>query len=115
MPQKILIVDDEAAIRGALYELLSSEKYQCEMAANGAEALERVRTNPPDLIISDIRMPVMDGVQLLHNARSLDPNLAVILVTAVMDVDTAVRALKNGAFDYITKPFRLQDVLDRVQ
>lgn len=114
MPDKILIVDDEPSIRDALYELLSGENYECKTAGDGSEALELVKIDPPDLIITDIRMPVMDGVALLQHAKQHDPNLAVILITAVIDIDTAVRALKTGASDYITKPFNLQDVLNRV-
>jgi response regulator RpfG family c-di-GMP phosphodiesterase len=115
MRERIFIVDDEASIRGALLELLSSEDYLCEAISNGLEALERIKAVPPDLVITDIRMPGLDGVELLQRVRQQDPNIAFILITAVVDIDTAVRALKIGAYDYITKPFMLQDVLDRIQ
>lgn len=115
MSERILIVDDEASIRGALNELLSGEDYVCRMAPNGSEALEMLKQRAPDMLITDIRMPVMDGVELLREAKKIDPNMSVILITAVIDIDTAVDALKVGASDYITKPFNLRDVLERVR
>jgi len=115
MPEKILIVDDEAPIRGVLEELLLSESYNCCTAANAYEALDQLAEFKPDLLISDIRMPVMDGVQLLQKAREMYPDIAVIMITAVMEIDTAVSILKQGASDYITKPFNLLDVVQRVR
>ncbi len=115
MNQKILIVDDEAPIRGVLEELLSGENYECRTASNAYEALDQLQEFKPDLLISDIRMPVMDGVQLLNKAREVSPDIAVVMITAVMEIDIAVSILKQGASDYITKPFNLQDVVERVR
>ncbi len=115
MSAKILVVDDEAPIRGVLEELLLSEGYTCKTAADAFEALEIFPQFRPDLMISDIRMPVMDGVQLLQKIREIDQDVSVVMITAVMEIEVAVNILKQGASDYITKPFNLHDVLDRVQ
>jgi len=110
MPETLLIVDDEDGIRGILRLKLSREGYQCEEAADAAQALDRLRTTPIALVILDIKMPGKSGIELLPELKSGFPDVAVIMATAVNDVDIAVQCLKLGADDYICKPFNLDDV-----
>ena len=110
-----LIVDDEAPLRQVLVHLMRGDGFACGEAGNGREALEYLAAHPVTLVISDLRMPEMDGVELLREIRARYPDTAVMLLTAVADVDMAVRCLSMGAMDYLTKPFHLQEVRARVQ
>jgi DNA-binding NtrC family response regulator len=101
---RILIVDDEASIRFSIAELLSSEHSVTE-AAHAPAALELLDAQPFDLVISDLSMPAMTGMQLLEEVRARHPNVAFVLMTAFGDERLAVQALKNGAYDYMPKPF----------
>jgi two-component system, NtrC family, response regulator HydG len=101
---RILLVDDDAGARAALKSLLESEGYQVDQAADGAAALERLVELPPDLIISDLDMPIMNGLQLLQELRSRDASVPVIVVTSAVELGSAVTAMRAGAADYITKP-----------
>jgi two-component system response regulator HydG len=101
---RILLVDDDAGARAALKSLLESEGYQVDQAADGAAALERLVELPPDIIISDLDMPIMNGLQLLQELRSRDAGVPVIVVTSAVEVGSAVTAMRAGAADYITKP-----------
>jgi putative two-component system response regulator len=107
----VLVVDDEITIRQLLSQFLSSQGFQCETADSGESALEAIRRNGFDLIISDIRMPRFTGLQLLDHINRHHPALPVIMITAVADLETAVDAMKQGAADYITKPFDLKKVV----
>ncbi len=101
----ILVVDDEEKIRHILRIMLELKGHTVDEAGDGAKALEMVRDNPYDLVISDIRMPGMDGLELLGNIQEMDIPCPVIFMTAFATVDSAVEAMKKGAVDYITKPF----------
>jgi two-component system response regulator HydG len=101
---RVLLVDDEAAARAALKTLLESEGYQIEQAADGVAALERMVELPPDIIITDLDMPGMDGMQLLKELRARGADLPVIVVTSATELSSAVTAMRAGAADYITKP-----------
>ena len=116
MPRSILIVDDEPSIRKVLAAQLKRAGYGVTAAANGAEAISLLEDTPFDLVISDLKMPGIDGMALLEHCRANLPALPVILITAHGTVDTAVEALKLGAHDYITKPFdqhELQTVITK--
>ncbi len=113
--KQILIVDDEPNLRRVLGAQLSRDGYEIHQAADGREALECLRENHIDLLITDLRMPVLDGMGLLRKALELEPELPVVMLTAHGTVDNAVEALKTGAFDYITKPFDQQEVRTIVQ
>ena len=106
----ILAVDDEEAIRTVLKTILEGEGYLCDTAASANEAVGRLRENQYDVILTDIMMPGMSGIELLDLIRKRDDEIAVIMLTALNDIDVSIRALKSGAYDYITKPFRLDDV-----
>jgi DNA-binding response OmpR family regulator len=109
---RLLIVDDEGAVLEVLTEYFASQGYTVETATSGTEALEAVRRAPPDLVLLDIRMPGMDGIEVLRQLREMEPRLAVIMVTANEDVALARETLKMGAFDYVSKPFDFR-YLDR--
>lgn len=105
MSRRILIVDDEPSIRKVLSAHLRRFGYDVEIAEDGAEAVQTLREQPFHLVVSDLRMPQLDGMELLGWVRKNQPGLPVILITAHGSVDSAVEALKQGAFDYVTKPF----------
>ena len=100
----ILIVDDEPLVRSSLSELLTLLGYTVSTAGNGKEALELLRDYTADIIITDIKMPEMDGIQLLNQVKKRHPEVPVILITGYGSIDSAVEAMKQGAYDYITKP-----------
>jgi DNA-binding NtrC family response regulator len=101
---RVLIVDDEVDIREIISELLEQENYQTATAAGGAEALQLLESNDFDAVISDVRMPGMDGLELLKEIRSLYPQIKVLLFTGYASVDNVVEAMKIGAYGYLTKP-----------
>ena len=109
---RILVVDDEAPVREVLTEYFTTEGYAVEGAGSGAEALTVVRGGRADLVLLDVRMPGLDGVQVLRKIRELNEDVPVIMVTANEDVSLAKETLKLGAFDYVAKPFDF-DYLDR--
>jgi len=117
MPGKarILVVDDELSIVEVLKALLKREGYTVRTASDGEEALALLSKEDFDLMISDIRMKPMDGIELLRKARELHPHIAVIMMTAYAAVETAVEAMKHGAFDYICKPFKIDQLLVTVE
>ena len=106
----ILIVDDELSMREFLVILLEKAGYTTLSAANGKNALQILEKERVDLVISDIRMPSMGGLDLLAAAKKIDSNLPVIMITAYASPEDAVAAMKNGAYDYITKPFKLDEI-----
>jgi DNA-binding NtrC family response regulator len=111
----ILVVDDEEMVRAPLVRNLSSFGYETHEAASADEALLMLSTKDVDLLITDVRMPGMDGIELLRRAKATSPDLEVIVMTAYASVDAAVEAMKLGARDYITKPFTRDEVLLRIE
>ncbi|MDH3393550.1 MAG: sigma-54 dependent transcriptional regulator [Desulfobulbaceae bacterium] len=112
--QKILVADDEQNMRIALYEALSRNGYDVSVAENGQMALEMVEKSPPDMLITDIKMPTLDGIELLRRIKSLQPSMPVVIITGFATVDTAVEAMKQGAVDYIIKPFSVEVIEETV-
>ena len=110
----ILVVDDEAASRESLVDVLADEGYDAHAAADGREALTLLQTAEFDIVLTDLRMPELDGVGLLREVRRLCPQTLVILMTAYASVETAVDALREGAHDYMIKPLVYDDVLSKV-
>jgi len=106
----ILIVDDEQSMRDFLKILLMKEGYSVITAADGEEALEALENKTVDLVVSDIRMPSMSGLELLETIRERDVDLPVIMITAFASPNDAVQAMKNGAYDYISKPFNVDEI-----
>jgi two-component system response regulator PilR (NtrC family) len=107
---RVLVVDDEKSMRDLLSITLEKEGYDVLTAAGGEAAIEALRRDATDAVITDLRMPKVDGLQVLRAAKELFPDVAVIVITAVASTETAVEAMKLGAYDYITKPFKLDEV-----
>jgi putative nucleotidyltransferase with HDIG domain len=103
--ENILVVDDEEAIREVVSTMLESKGYHCTAVSNGRAAQDYVKRVTPDLVLSDMIMPEMDGIRLLDWLRQYDPEVPVIMVTAIHDISTALEAIRRGAYDYILKPF----------
>jgi two-component system NtrC family response regulator len=114
-PPTILVAEDEALLRRILTGLFEDAGYRVVAASTGREALERFAEMAPDLVVTDIRMPEMDGLELLERLKAIDPDVLVIIMTAFSSVESAVAALRAGAHDYIVKPFVNDDVLQSVR
>ena len=106
----ILIVDDKSSMRKVLRQTLEGDPHQILEAEDGEKALDIVKTKHVDVIITDIKMPKVDGMTLLRMIKELDSEIVVIIMTAYGTIETAVEAMKLGAYDYITKPFSTEQV-----
>ena len=115
MSEFILVVDDEVAILNSLSPILEDEGYQVTVAKSGAEALKVLAAEPPDLMLLDIWMPEMDGLETLKRAREQMPKLLVVMMSGHGSIETAVKAVKLGAYDYIEKPLSLENVTLRIR
>ncbi|MCZ6689761.1 MAG: response regulator [Planctomycetota bacterium] len=111
MAERVLVVDDESSVCQLIQETLEHEGYEVTSADSAKRALTEIRKAEFSLLISDIRMPEMDGIALLQKVRECSPDTEIILLSAVVEVDVAVSALKLGAFDYIAKPFNLDELI----
>lgn len=111
----VLVVEDDAAMRELLLESLGDEGYQVISARGGREGVKKVRENAVDLVITDIRMPDLDGLDMVREIRTLPAPPDVITITAFGSIDTAIKAMKLGALDYITKPFEIEQLTLRVE
>lgn len=107
---RILVIDDEEIVCESLKRILDEEGYEVEIALNGFEAFDKMAVSPFDIIITDLKMPGLDGMEVLRRIRSGYPNTIVIMITGFSTVETAVEAMKLGAFDYIPKPFTPDEV-----
>jgi len=110
MEKKILVVDDDSLLRDFLSETLNRSGYQVNLASTGEEALENIRKEDYDIILSDVRMPNMDGMELLKTTRNFLPDAKVVMMTAYGTVQNAVEAMKLGAYDYVMKPFSIDEI-----
>ncbi|ALA57544.1 sigma-54-dependent transcriptional regulator [Nitrospira moscoviensis] len=115
MSASILIVDDEESIRSSLRSILEDEGYEVAVASNGQEALRLYTTDPPDLMMLDIWMPEMDGLETLRRVKEFVPTAQVMMMSGHGSIETAVKAIKLGAYDYIEKPLSLENVTLRVK
>jgi two-component system response regulator PilR (NtrC family) len=107
---KILVVDDEQSMREFLDIMLKKEGYKVSLASNGEEVLKYIGKDIFDLVLLDIRMPKMDGITVLRKIKSTSPETVVIMITAYDSSDTAIKAMKEGAYDYIPKPFKIDEI-----
>jgi putative two-component system response regulator len=112
---RCLVVDDEPRLRQVLMRLMESDGFSCVEAGTGADALDILERLPVTLVLTDLRMPQMDGIELLRRVKVRWPDIAVVMITAVADVEVAVSCLASGAMDYLTKPFHLEEVRARVR
>ena len=115
MKPVVLVVDDEPLQRGILQTILNGEGYETLIAASGSEALAAIRKVPPDVVVSDLKMAGMDGIELLNALPKAPTPPPMIIVTAHGTIDSAVEAVKLGAFDYLTKPLDKQKILMAVR
>jgi two-component system response regulator AtoC len=106
----ILVVDDDVSAQRALLQVLKKEGYQVEGAISGAQALDRLKDHSVDLLITDIRMERMDGMELMRHVRLRWPTLPVIVMTAFASIDTAIRSIHAGAYDYVSKPYEIDEL-----
>lgn len=111
---RVMVVDDEAVIREGLRRALEGEGFAVETSASGQLAMERLLEEDFDLVITDLKMPGMSGMEVLSTLRSLRPDIPVIMITGYAMVETAVEAMKHGAADYISKPFKPQEIIAKV-
>jgi two-component system response regulator PilR (NtrC family) len=111
---RILIADDEGSIRDGLVDVLTDEGYDVTGVADGVEAVNAIAQCSYDVVVTDLRMPGADGLEVLRRVRELSPQSLVLLITAYASVETAIEALRNGAHDYILKPLLLEDVLSKI-
>jgi DNA-binding NtrC family response regulator len=112
---RILVADDDAVIREGLRRILTAEGYEVETASNGRAALERLEQKRFKLLVTDLKMPGMSGLEVLQTLRNCQPELPVILITGYAAIDNAVEAMKNGATDYISKPFANEEIVSKVK
>ena len=112
MPQpNVLIIDDEPLMRISIADALKAEGCQVKVATTGLEGMDLIRKEPFEIVITDLRLPGMDGLQILQACKEVSPTTGVIVITAYGSVETAVEAIKMGAYDYITKPFSMDELL----
>ena len=111
--KRILICDDEEGVRESL-NLILEDSYDLEFASTGSDAVKKIKASPFDCILLDIKMPGKDGLETLEEIREISPEIKVIIVTGYQSVETASKAVKLGAIDYITKPFESEEVKEKV-
>ena len=111
---RVLIADDEKGIRDILAEYMSEMNFEIETAVNGQDALNKFSTTHFDMVLSDLIMPEMDGMELLKRIKQKDEDVIFIMITGYPTIQTAVEAIKSGAYDYLTKPFHVEDVRLRI-
>ncbi len=111
MASSILIIDDERAIRNVLKEILTTEGYKVDEAVDGEEGLKKFSANSYDLVLCDIKMPKLDGIEFLQQANAINPDVPIIIISGHGNIETAVDAVKKGAYDYISKPPDLNRML----
>jgi response regulator RpfG family c-di-GMP phosphodiesterase len=113
--QKLLVVDDEDSVRSALTRYLSAQGYAVGDAANGEDALHAIRREPYSLVLLDVRMPGMGGVDLVPEMLDQEPDLAILMLSAISDATTAATCMQRGAYDYLTKPIELTDLSKAIE
>ena len=110
--KKILVVDDEPAVCDMLKKFLTKKEYKVSTALSGKEAIKKVKREKPHIILLDIKMPHMDGIEVLQRIREIDKKAGIIMITAVKDNDVGKKCMEMGAYDYVTKPLSLEYLED---
>lgn len=110
MSERILVVDDELFVRELLLEFLSSEGYEVTLADSGEQAVRLAQTQAMDVVLLDLKMPGIDGIETLKRMRETDPNTLAIIMTGYPTIESSIEALRYGAHDYVIKPFKLNDL-----
>lgn len=112
---RILIVDDEERFRNTMCKLLTVEGFEASTAGSGLLALDELRQRPYDVVVLDVRMPEMNGVLVLAEIRKIDPEIEVIIMTGYASVDTAKEIMKIGAYDYLLKPYAINELIEKIE
>ena len=115
MAERVLIVDDDDIVRESLSAVLQNRGFACEQAADGEQALQRLGEQEFDVVITDLEMPRLNGIELIEHASLLNNRTSFILITAYGSMETAIEALRKGAFDYLLKPLNFEDVAIKVK
>lgn len=110
MEAKMLVVDDQMGVRRLLFEAFQEEGYTVELAASGKEAVEKVQTEIPDIILMDMKMPGMNGLEALHEIKKIYDSVLVIMMTAYGELEIVAEAMKLGIKEYVTKPFDINEL-----
>jgi len=113
--ERILVVDDELFVRELLLEFLSTQGYEVSLADSGEKAMELLQTQPADVVLLDLKMPGMDGVETLKQIRKISPGTLAIIMTGYPTIESSIEALRNGACDYVMKPFKLNDLKSSIE
>jgi DNA-binding response OmpR family regulator len=113
--KKILVTEDDEKMRNGLVELLKEQGYSVDSAQNGQIGLEMIKETDYDIVLSDLIMPVMGGMELLRNIKQIKPDTSIIFITGFGTIENAVEAIKVGASDYITKPFKIDEVESKIK
>lgn len=108
---KILVVDDDPIARDVVFSIISKEGYYVVSAKDGFEAIDIIRKENFDMLITDLVMPGIDGIELIKSSLKINPELATVIITAYGTLDSALKAIDLGAYDYITKPFKVEEIL----
>jgi DNA-binding NtrC family response regulator len=114
-PKRMLVVDDEKSVRDLLAEYLNEYGYEVTCAANGRDALKAYKEMPFDIILSDLNMAPMDGLELLNQVKLINPDAIFIMITGYPSINSSIEAIKKGARDYITKPFNIDEIRVKVE
>src|SRR4029453_12545045 len=109
--EKILIIDDNESLRYTLESVLDEAGFQAKSVEDGINAIEEIKTKTYDLVICDMKLPKMNGMQVMNEIKKISPDIPFIILTAFGDIKNAVDAIKNGAFDYLTKPFNNEEMI----
>lgn len=113
--EKILVVDDELFVRELLLEFLSTEGYEVSLADSGEKAVALMQTQPADLVLVDLKMPGIDGVETLKQMKKIAPDTLAIIMTGYPTIESSIEALRQGAYDYVVKPFKLNDLKSSIE
>jgi two-component system response regulator AtoC len=113
--EKILVVDDELFVRELLLEFLSTQDYEVSLADSGEKAVKLLQTQPVDLILLDLKMPGIDGIETLRQMKEIDPNALAIIMTGYPTIESSIDALRHGAYDYVIKPFKLNELKSTIE
>ena len=113
--ERILVVDDELFVRELLLEFLSTEGYEVSLADSGEKAVELMQTQPAEVVLVDLKMPGMDGIETFKQIKKIAPDTLAIIMTGYPTIESSIEALRQGAYDYVVKPFKLNDLKTSIE